>query len=163
MADRTCVALHHAVRGSAVACDVRSARATLIAVARVASGVGVGGVRVETARAEAASPAWRGVEGMNAAATKSTYGMKTAAAAKTTSGTVAAIETASHATTETATHAAMETTTHAAMETPTHAAVKTTASATKTSAAETPAMARLRCVCENEPHNCAREGRGDRQ
>jgi hypothetical protein len=100
---------------------------------------------------------------MNAAATKSTYGMKTAAAAKTTSGTVAAIETASHATTETATHAALETTTHAAMETPTHAAVKTTASATKTSAAETPAMARSRRVCENEPHNCAREGRGDRQ
>src|SRR5216683_3494092 len=104
MAYRTGVALHHAVRDGAVACDeaVRNAGPTVIAVARVATGVGVGGTGLEAAYAVAASPARHGVEGMRASTTKTTSGMKASAAVKTASGMKAS------ATMETPTHAAME-------------------------------------------------------
>ena len=110
MAYRTGVAQRHAVRDGAAACDgaARNARLTMIAVARVAPGVGAGGMGLEAAHAVTASSARRGVEGMKAATTKTTSGMKAAATIKTASGTKAtAVETATSATVETAT-AAME-------------------------------------------------------
>jgi hypothetical protein len=134
MAYRTGVALHHAVRHGAVACDeaVRNAGLTMIAVGRVASGEGVGGMGLEAARAVTASPARRGVEGMKAAATKTASGMKTTA------------------TVETTTTATVETTTTATVETTPATTVETTATAAT-------AMARLGYACEREPHHCARQ------
>ena len=133
MAYRTGVALHHAVRDGAVACDeaVRNAGRTMMAVARIATGVGAGGMGLEAAHVVTASPARRGVEGMKAAATKSASGMKATAAVKTASGMKAS------ATMETATHAAME--------------------------AAAPATARLGYVCERQPHDCAREDNSECQ
>jgi hypothetical protein len=106
MAYRTGVALHHAVRHGAVACDeaVRNAGLTMIAVGRVASGEGVGGMGLEAARAVTASPARRGVEGMKAAATKTASGMKTTATVETT--TTATVETTPATTVETTATAA---------------------------------------------------------
>src|SRR5260370_16993307 len=85
MAYRTGVALHHAVRDGAVACDeaVRNAGPTMIAVARVATGVGVGGTGLEAAYAVAASPARHGVEGMKASTTKTTTRIKATPPLKT--------------------------------------------------------------------------------
>src|SRR5216684_4474895 len=102
MAYRTGVALHHAVRDGAVACDeaVRNAGPTVIAVARVATGVGVGGTGLEAAYAVAASPARHGVEGMRASTTKTTSGMKASATMGTP--THAAMEAAAPATMEAA-------------------------------------------------------------
>jgi hypothetical protein len=106
MAYRTGVALHHAVRHGAVACDeaVRNAGLTMIAVGRVASGEGVGGMGLEAARAVTASPARRGVEGMKAAATKTARGMKATATVETT--TTATVETTPATTVETTATAA---------------------------------------------------------
>jgi hypothetical protein len=106
MAYRTGVALHHAVRHGAVACDeaVRNAGLTMIAVGRVASGEGVGGMGLEAARAVTASPARRGVEGMKAAATKTASGMKATATVETT--TTATVETTPATTVETTATAA---------------------------------------------------------
>jgi hypothetical protein len=106
MAYRTGVALHHAVRHGAVACDeaVRNAGLTMIAVGRVASGEGVGGMGLEAAHAVTASPARRGVEGMKAAATKTASGMKATATVETT--TTATVETTPATTVETTATAA---------------------------------------------------------
>jgi hypothetical protein len=141
MAYRTGVALHHAVRDGAVACDeaMRNAGATMIAVARIATGVGAGGMGLEAARAVTASPVRRGVESMKAAATKTACGMKA----------TATVETAAPATVETAAPATVETATTATVETATTATVETAAPAA--------AMARLGYVCEREPRHCARQ------
>src|SRR6266853_4262 len=106
MAYRTGVALHHAVRDGAVACDeaVRNAGPTMIAVARIATSGDAGGMGLEAASAVTASPARRGVEGMKAAATKTASGMKATATVETT--TSATVETTPAATVETATPAA---------------------------------------------------------
>src|SRR6516165_12233808 len=100
MAYRTGIAQRHAVRYGAIACDeaVRNGGLTMIAVARVATSVGAGGMGLEAAHAVAASSARRGVEGMKAPTTKTSSGMKAAAP----------METASSATVETAATAAME-------------------------------------------------------
>jgi hypothetical protein len=107
----------------------------MIAVARIATGVGAGGMGLEAAHAVTASPARRGVEGMKAAATKTACGMKATATVETTTATV-----------ETTT-ATVETTTTATVETATTATVETAAAA----------MARLGYVCEREPRHCARQ------
>ena len=107
MADRTGIAQGHAVRDGAVACceAMRNAGPTLIAVARVATGVGVGGVGLEAAYAVTAS----------APTTKTTGGMKAAATMKTASGMKATttVETAT-ATMKTTAAATMKTTAAAA-------------------------------------------------
>jgi len=97
MAYRTGVALHHAVRDGAVACDeaVRNAGPTMIAVARIATSGDAGGMGLEAASAVTASPARRGVEGMKAAATKTASGTKATATVETT--TPATVETAAPA------------------------------------------------------------------
>src|SRR5215472_3763071 len=131
MAYRTGVAQGYAVRYGAIACDeaVRNGGLTMIAVARVATGVGAGGMGLEAAHAITASPAWRGVEGMKAPTTKTASGMKAAATMKTASGTKAtAVETATSATVETAATAAME--------------------------AAASATARAGYVCERQSHDC---------
>ena len=105
------VALRDAVRDGAVACDdaVRNARRTVIAGARAATGVDMGGMGLETVCAVVVSPTRPSVEGMKAATTKTTSGMKAAATIKTASGTKAtAVETATSAAVETAATAAME-------------------------------------------------------
>jgi hypothetical protein len=134
MAYRTGIALGYAVRDGAAGCDrtARNTGPTMIAVAGVATGVGVGGAGLEGAYAVTASRAWRGVEGMKASTTKSTGRMKSAATTKASSGMKATptMETAA-------------------------SAVKTAAPAMKTTPAS--AMARLCYVCECQPHECARE------
>jgi hypothetical protein len=137
------VALRHAVRDGAVACDeaVRNARLTMIAGARAATGVAMGGMGLKAVCAVVVSPARPGVEGMKAATTKAAGGMKATA------------------TVETAT-APMETT--ATMETTT-ATVETAATTMETAAATAPATARLRCVRERQPHDCAREDPSEHQ
>jgi hypothetical protein len=132
------VALCYAVREGAVACHeaMRNARPTMIAGADAATSVGMGGMGLEAVYAVAVSPARPGVEGMKAATTKTTSGMKA----------TATMETAATATVETA--ATMETATTAPVE---------------TAATTTPATARLRCICERQRHDCAREDRGERQ
>ena len=139
MAYRTGVALHHAVRDGAVACDeaVRNAGATMIAVARIATSGDAGGMGLEAASAVTASPARRGVEGMKAAATKTASGMKA----------TATVETTTSATVETTPAATVETTAPATVEAAATAAMKTAATA----------MARLGYVCEREPRHCARQ------
>ena len=138
MAYRTSVALDHAVRDGAVSCDeaMRNAGPTMIVVARIATGVGAGGMGLEAAHA-VTSPARRGVEGMKAAAMKTASGMKATAAVKTASGMKAS--------------ATMETAPTPEAAAPT--TMKTAASAT----------ARLGYVCEHQPYNCAREDRGEHQ
>src|SRR6516225_8024124 len=141
MAYRTGIAQGYAVRDGAAACDeaVRNGGLTMIAaVARVATGVGAGGMGLEAAHAITASPARRGVEGMKAPTTKTTSGMKAAATMKTASGTKAtAVETATSATVETAATAAM--------------------------GDAAPATARAGYVCERQCHDCAREDPSERQ
>ena len=140
MAYRTGIAQGYAVRDGAAACDeaVRNGGLTMIAVVRVATSVGVGRMGLEAAHAVAASSARRGVEGMKAATTKTTSGMKAAATIKTASGTKAtAVETATSATVETAATAAM--------------------------GAAAPATARAGYVCERQCHDCAREDPSERQ
>jgi hypothetical protein len=153
MAYRVGIAQGYAVRDGAVACDeaVRNAGPTMIAVGRVATGEGVGGVGLEAAYAVTTSAARRGVQGMNAPTTKTTSGMK-AATMKTASGTKAA------ATVETTTAANMETT--ATAETATAAVeTATTTAAMKTAATAT---ARLGYVREGEPQDCARQDPSER-
>ena len=137
MAYRTGIAQRHAVRYGAIACDeaVRNGGLTMIAVARVTTGVGAGGMGLEAAHAVTASPARRG---MKAPTTKTASGMKAAATMKTASGTKAtAVETATSATVETAATAAM--------------------------GAAAPATARAGYVCERQSYDCAREGPSERQ
>ena len=105
MAYRTGIAQRHAVRYGAIACDeaVRNGGLTMIAVARVATGVGAGRMGLEAAHAVTASPARRGVEGMKAPTAKTSSGMKARARMETASGTKAtAVETATSATVEAA-------------------------------------------------------------
>jgi hypothetical protein len=137
MAYRIGIAQGYAVRHGAIACDeaVRNGGLTMIAVARVATGVGAGGMGLEAAHAVTASPARRG---MKAPTTKTASGMKAAATMKTASGTKAtAVETATSATVETAATAAM--------------------------GAAAPATARAGYVCERQSHDCAREDPSERQ
>jgi len=154
MAYRVGIAQGYAVRDGAVACDeaVRNAGPTMIAVGRVATGEGVGGVGLEATYAVTTSAARRSVQGMNAPTTKTTSGMK-AATMKTASGTKAT------ATVETTTAANMETT--ATAETATAATVETatTTAAMKTAATAT---ARLGYVREGEPQDCARQDPSER-
>src|SRR6266481_2999872 len=152
MAYRTGVALHHAVRDGAVACDeaMRNAGATMIAVARIATGVAAGGMGLEAASAVTASPARRGVEGMKAAATKTASGMKATATVETTPA--ATVETTAPATVEASATAAVETTAPATVEAAATAAMKTAATA----------MARLGYVCDREPRHRARQNPSER-
>ena len=122
MSYRIGIPLRHAVRDGAVACDeaVRNARPTMIAGARAATGVAMGGMGLETVCAVVVSPARPSVEGMKAATTKATGGMKATATMETTATTVEAAATA-------------------------------------------PATARLRCVRERQPHDCAREDPSEHQ
>jgi hypothetical protein len=142
------VPLRHAVRDGAVACDeaVRNARPTMIAGARAATGVGMGGMGLEAVCAVAVSSARSGVEGVKAATTKATGGMKATATTKNAAATVEAAA------------ATMETTA-AAMET-TATTMETTATTMETAA---PTTARLRCVRERQPHDCAREDPSEHQ
>ena len=78
MAYRAGIAQGYAVRDRGDGA-VRNARLTMIAVTRVATGVGAGGMGLEAAHAVTASPARRGVEGMKAPTTKTASGMKAAA------------------------------------------------------------------------------------
>ena len=147
MAYRVGIAQGYAVRDGAVACDeaVRNAGPTMIAVGRVATGEGVGGVGLEATYAVTTSAARRGVQGMNAPTTKTTSGVK-AATMKTASGTKAT------ATVETTTAANMETTATVETATTTTAAMKTAATA----------AARLGYVREGEPQDCARQDPSER-
>ena len=112
MAYRIGIAQGGAVRDGAAACDgaARNAGPTMMAVARVATGVGVGGAGLEAPYAVTASHVRRGVEGVKASTTKTTGGMKATAAMKTASGMKAT------APMETATPATMETTATTTME-----------------------------------------------
>jgi len=136
MSYRIGIPLRHAVRDGAVACDeaVRNARPTMIAGADAATGVGMGGMGLEAVYAVAVSPARPGVEGMKAATTKATGGMKATA----TMETAATVETAA-------------------------ATMETTATTMETAATTAPATARLRCVRERQPHDCAREDPSEHQ
>src|SRR5215831_4772648 len=122
------VPLRHAVRDGATACGeaVRNARPIMIAGARAATGVATGGMGLEAVCAVAVSPARSGVEGMKAATTKATGGLKATATMETAAAT-------------------METT------------------ATTMETATAPATARLRCVRERQPHDCAREDPSEHQ
>ena len=138
------VPLRHAVRDGAIACGeaVRNARPIMIAGARAATGVATGGMGLEAVCAVAVSPARPGVEGMKAATTKATGGMKATATMETATATM---ETAA-ATVETAA-----------------ATMETTATTMETAATTAPATARLRCVRERQPHDCAREDPSEHQ
>jgi len=116
------VPLRHAVRDGAIACDeaVRNARPIMIAGAR-ATGVAMGGMGLEAVCTVAVSSARPGVEGMKAATTKPTGGMKATATMETAAATV------------------------------------------ETAATTAPATARLRCVRERQPHDCAREDPSEHQ
>ena len=94
MAYRTGIAQCYAVRDGAIACDeaVRNGGLTMIAVARVTTGVGAGGMGLEAAHAITASPARRGVEGMKAPTAKTSSGMKARARMETAAPTT--VETA---------------------------------------------------------------------
>jgi hypothetical protein len=136
MSYRIGIPLRHAVRDGAVACDeaVRNARPTMIAGARAATGVAMGGMGLETVCAVVVSPARPSVEGMKAATTKATGGVKATATMETATAT-------------------METT----------AATMETTATTVEAAATAPATARLRCVRERQPHDCAREDPSEHQ
>src|SRR6516164_9515854 len=84
------VPLRHAVRDGAIACGeaVRNARPIMIAGARAATGVATGGMGLEAVCAVAVSPARPGVEGMKAATTKATGGMKATATMETATATM---------------------------------------------------------------------------
>jgi hypothetical protein len=133
VADRSCVALHHAVRDGVVACD--HARPTNIAGVHRAAAEAAGRVGLEMT-----SAARRGVEGVNASAmsasameasTVEAAGMNTAAAMKAATAMEAAATT---------------------VETAATAAV----------AATTTASTRLRHVRQHQPRDCGREDRGQR-
>ena len=136
MAYRTGIAQGDAVRDRAAGCDgaARNTGPTTIAVASVATRIGVGGVGLEAAYAVTTTYVRRGVEGVKASTTKTTSGMEAAATMKTTSGMKAT------ASTET-----------------TAAAMEAAAPAMKTTPTPAPAMARLSYVCERQLHECARE------
>ena len=138
------VPLRHAVRDGAIACGeaVRNARPIMIAGARAATGVATGGMGLEAVCAVAVSPARPGVEGMKAATTKATGGMKATATMETATATM---ETAA-----------------ATVETDA-ATMETTATTMETAATTAPATARLRCVRERQPHDCAREDPSEHQ
>ena len=144
------VPLRHAVRDGAIACGeaVRNARPIMIAGARAATGVATGGMGLEAVCAVAVSPARPGVEGMKAATTKTTSGMKATATMETAATTT--VETAAATTVETAAAAT---------------AVETAAATTtmETAATTAPATARLRCVRERQPYDCAREDPSEHQ
>jgi len=105
------IAHGHAVRDGVAACDgaARNARLTIAAVARVATGIDVGGAGLEAAYAVAASPARHGVEGVKASTMKTASGMKTTAPMETTASmeTATTMETAA-ATMKTAAASTME-------------------------------------------------------
>src|SRR6516225_3396485 len=87
MAYRTGIAQGYAVRDRAAGCNgaARNTGPTTIAVARVATGVGVGGAGLEAAYAVTASAARHGVEGMKTSTTKTTAPtMKTSSGMKAT-------------------------------------------------------------------------------
>ena len=130
MSYRTGIPLRHAVRDGAVACDeaVRNARPTMIAGARAATGVAMGGMGLEALCAVPVSLAQPCVEGTKAATTKATGRMKATAATMETTATT--META--ATT-----------------------METAPTTMKTTSAS--AMARLGYACERQPHECARK------
>jgi len=130
----------------------------MIAVLRIATSGDAGGMGLEAARAVTASPARRGVEGMNAAATKTASGMKATATVETTPA--ATVEAAATATVETTTSATVETAAPTTVETAATAAVEAAATAAMTAAT---AMARLGYVCEREPRHCARQNPSERQ
>ena len=138
------IPLRHAVRDGAIACGeaVRNARPIMIAGARAATGVATGGMGLEAVCAVAVSPARPGVEGMKAATTKATGGMKATATMETATATM---ETAA-----------------ATVETDA-ATMETTATTMETAATTAPATARLRCVRERQPHDCAREDPSEHQ
>lgn len=145
MADRSCVALHHAVRDGVVACD--HARSTNIAGVHRAAAEAAGRVGLEMT-----SAARRGVEGVNASAmsasameasTVEAAGMNTAAAMKAATAMEAAATT-------------VETAATAAVETAATAAVAATTTTTTT------ASTRLRHVRQHQPRDCGRENRGQR-
>jgi len=152
VADRSCVALRHAVRDGVVACD--HARPTNIAGVHRAAAEAAGRVGLEMT-----SAARRGVEGVNASAMRASAmeastveaaGMNTAAAMKAATAMEAAattVETAAATTVETATAAAVET-----------AATAAAMAATTTTTAST----RLRHVRQHQPRDCGREDRGNR-
>src|SRR5215813_7719074 len=150
------VPLRHAVRDGAIACGeaVRNARPIMIAGARAATGVATGGMGLEAVCAVAVSPARPSVEGMKAATTKATGGMKAPATMETAATTA-----------ETAT--TIETTTATQETTPTTVATTATtmepAATTTMETAAASATARLRCVCERQPHDCARENPSEHQ
>ena len=83
------IPLRHAVRDGAVACDdaVRNARRTVIAGARAATGVDMGGMGLEAMCAVPVSLAQPCVEGTKAATTKATGRMKATAATMETAPT----------------------------------------------------------------------------
>jgi hypothetical protein len=95
----------------------------------------MGGMGLEAVCAVAVSSARPGVEGMKAATTKATGGMKATATMKNAAATVEAAA----------------------------ATMETTATTMETAAATAPAMARLRCVRERQPHDCAREDPSEHQ
>jgi CCR4-NOT transcriptional regulation complex NOT5 subunit len=158
---RTCIALRYAVRDGAVACDeaMRNARPTMIAGARAATGVGMGGMGLEAVYAVAVSAARPGVEGMKAATTKTTSRMKATATMETATATM---ETAT-ATVETATATVETAATTVETATTTMETAATTTTTMETAATTASAMARLRYVCERQPHDCAREDPSERQ
>jgi hypothetical protein len=144
VADRSCVALHHAVRDGVVACD--HARPTNIAGVHRAAAEAAGRVGLEMT-----SAARRGVEGVNASAmsasameasTVEAAGMNTAAAMKAATAMEAAATTVETAATTT-------------VETAATAAVAATTTTTTTST-------RLRHVRQHQPRDCGREDRGQR-
>ena len=146
MAYRIGIAQGYVVRNGAVARDEAVRNAGLTMIAHVATDVGVGGVGLEAPYAVTASAARRGVPGANAPTMKATSGMK--AAASGTKATATTVETTTAATVETTTAATVETATSATMKAAATATMKTTATAT--------AAARLGCVCERGPRDCAR-------
>ena len=84
------IAHGHAVLDGVAACDgaARNARLTIVAVARIATGIDVGGAGLEAAYAVAASPARHGVEGVKASTMKTASGMKTTAPMETAATTM---------------------------------------------------------------------------
>jgi hypothetical protein len=137
VADRSCVALHHAVRDGVVACD--HARPTNIAGVHRAAAEAAGRVGLEMT-----SAARRGVEGVNASAMR-------ASAMEASTVEAAGMNTAAAMKAATAMEAAATT-----VETAATAAVAATTTTTTT------ASTRLRHVRQHQPRDCGREDRGQR-
>src|ERR1700745_1618697 len=85
MAHPTGIAQSHGVRDRSAGCDgaARNTRPTIMAVARVATGIDVGGAGLEAACAVTAPPARHGVEGVKASTMKTASGMKATAPMET--------------------------------------------------------------------------------